>query len=93
LVANVTARAVTTAVELKDGFRRQLTAPVLWQDSLAEIIHGNNDSRGSSVVLEVGPGRVLSNMAKRNYPEVKFLPVGTIDDLDNVLDFLAENWR
>jgi len=93
LVANVTARAATTADELKDGFRRQLTAPVLWQDSLAEIIHGDNSSRHSSVVLEVGPGRVLSNMAKRTYPDVKFIPVGTVDDLNNVLEFLAENLR
>ena len=43
------------------------------------------------VVLEVGPGRVLTNLAKRAYPEVKFLPVGTSGDLETVLDFLAEN--
>ena len=39
----------------------------------------------------VGPGRVLTNLAKRAYPDVKFLPVGTAADLDGVLDFLAEN--
>ena len=38
------------------------------------------------VVLEVGPGKVLSNLAKREYPEVTFLAVGTADELDNALD-------
>ena len=37
-------------------------------------------------MLEVGPGKVLSNMAKREYPEVTFLAVGASEDLDNVLD-------
>ncbi len=89
LVNNVDARAVTTADELSEGFARQLTSPVLWHDIMAVICGG----RGTPphVVLEVGPGRVLTNLAKRAYPEVNFLPVGTSGDLETVLDFLAEN--
>ena len=89
LVANVDAAAVTTAAGLAGGFARQLTSPVLWHDIMG-VIAGDQGS-GPSVVLEVGPGRVLTNLAKRAYPEVNFLPVGTAADLDRVLDFLAEN--
>ena len=89
LVNNVDARAVTTADELSDGFARQLTSPVLWHDLMAVISGGGGTP--PRVVLEVGPGRVLTNLAKRAYPEVKFLPVGTSGDLETVLDFLAEN--
>jgi [acyl-carrier-protein] S-malonyltransferase len=89
LVNNVDASAVTTAGDLSRGFARQLTSPVLWHDIMGVI--GDGGGTPPSVVLEVGPGRVLSNLAKRAYPEVKFLPVGTSGDLENVLDFLAEN--
>ncbi|MEN8005520.1 MAG: ACP S-malonyltransferase [Candidatus Krumholzibacteriota bacterium] len=89
LVANVHARAVTSAADVTDGFARQLTSPVLWHD-IMKVIGGGNGTP-PRVVLEIGPGRVLTNLAKRAYPEVKFLPVGTADDLDGVLEFLAEN--
>ena len=88
LVANVDARAVTGAEDIAQGFARQLT-PVLWHDIMGVISGGSGNP--PKVVLEVGPGRVLTNLAKRAYPEVKFLPVGTAGDLDHVLEFLAEN--
>jgi len=89
LVANVHAETVHTAAGLADGFARQLTSPVLWHDIMELITGGGGPKPG--VVLEVGPGRVLTNLARRAYPEVKFLPVGTSGDLEQVLDFLAEN--
>jgi [acyl-carrier-protein] S-malonyltransferase len=89
LVSNVDARAVTSAEDVAQGFARQLTSPVLWHDIMGVITGGSGPQ--PSVVLEVGPGKVLTNLAKRAYPEVKFLPVGTVGDLDHVLEFLAEN--
>ncbi len=89
LVNNVDARAVTTAGDLSEGFARQLTSPVLWHD-IMEVISGGGGSP-PRVVLEVGPGRVLTNLARRAYPGIKFLPVGTSADLEQVLEFLAEN--
>lgn len=86
LVANVTAAPSTTAAELREGFRRQLTSPVRWHESLAALVSGAVTGERPRVVLEVGPGKVLSNLAKREYPEVTFLAVGTSEDLDNVLD-------
>lgn len=89
LVRNVDATAVSAASDLADGFARQLTSPVLWHDIMGRIAAGNEAP--PPVVLEVGPGRVLSNLAKRAYPDVKFLPVGKAADLDGVLEFLAAN--
>jgi len=85
LVANVSAAAVTTAAELKAGFGQQLTSPVLWHDTMGLIAGGENPP---PVVLEVGPGKVLSNLARRAFPEVRFVPVGTTADLAGVLDIL-----
>jgi [acyl-carrier-protein] S-malonyltransferase len=86
LVANVTAAPSTTAAALRDGFRRQLVSPVRWHEGLAVLLGGAADGRRPRVVLEVGPGKVLSNLAKREHPEVTFLAVGTAEELDNALD-------
>lgn len=88
LVNNVDAAAVQSAADLADGFSRQLTSPVLWHDIMGKIAAGNGTA--PKVVLEVGPGRVLTNLAKRAYPDVKFLPVGTDADLDGILELLAQ---
>ncbi len=88
LVANVDARSVSGAEDLAQGFSKQLTSPVLWHDIMGVMTGGAGSP--PPVVLEVGPGKVLTNLAKRAYPEVKFLPVGTVQDLEQVLGFLAE---
>jgi [acyl-carrier-protein] S-malonyltransferase len=88
LVANVTAAPVDTAGVLRTGFARQLTSPVLWHDTMEHICGGGD---APPVVLEVGPGRVLSNLAKRAYPDVTFVPVGTVADLEGLDATLAEH--
>ncbi len=86
LVANVTAAPSTTAAALRDGFARQLVSPVRWHESLAALVGGAAGGERPRVVLEVGPGKVLSNLAKREHPDVTFLAVGTAGELDNALD-------
>jgi [acyl-carrier-protein] S-malonyltransferase len=89
LYANVSAAPVTTAAALRDGLARQLTAPVLWFDSLSAMVAGPAGGPAPRAFLEVGPGQVLSNLAKRAWREVRFLPAGTAADLDTLLDSLA----
>lgn len=81
LVANVSARPVRDGDELKQGFAAQLTSPVLWHDIMGVIA-----AEKPAVVLEVGPGKVLTGLARRAFPEVDFVPVGTREDLAGVLD-------
>ena len=87
LIANVTARPVTGGDDLKAGFARQLTSPVLWHDIMSVIASPDNEA--PSVILEVGPGKVLTGLARRAFPDIKFVPVGTASDLDAVLDAVA----
>ncbi|HPF71036.1 MAG TPA: ACP S-malonyltransferase [Candidatus Krumholzibacteria bacterium] len=86
LVANVSAEPVTAAAALREGFARQLTAPVLWHDTMERICGGDHRPR---VVLEVGPGKVLTGLARRAYPDVTFVPVGTVEDLEGLPAVLA----
>ncbi|PID78842.1 [acyl-carrier-protein] S-malonyltransferase [bacterium DOLZORAL124_64_63] len=89
LVANVTATAVTEAGTLATGFGRQLTAPVRWHETMEALCAAEKEA--PAVVLEVGPGKVLANMAKRAYPHVKFISVGTQADLDGIEGALRES--
>jgi [acyl-carrier-protein] S-malonyltransferase len=87
LVANVSAQPATMAAVLREGLSRQLTSPVLWHDSMEWLVRGQPQL--PRVILEIGPGQVLANLARRTYPEVVFLGVATAEDLATVRDRLV----
>lgn len=60
VIANVTASPVTSAAEIKDLLVKQVTAPVLWEDSVKKMI-----ADGTTQFIEVGPGKVLAGLIKK----------------------------
>ncbi len=86
LVANVDAEAVRTASELVARLKRQMTSPVLWHDVMARLLAAAPEA---PLVLEVGPGQVLSGLARREHRQVRFAPAGTAIDLERVPELLA----
>ena len=62
---NVTAMAVTSAIEIKKNLMLQLTAPVRWNQSVQQMV---ND--GATVFTEIGPGKVLQGLIKKIAPTV-----------------------
>ncbi|MBA2565956.1 MAG: ACP S-malonyltransferase, partial [Gemmatimonadetes bacterium] len=60
VVANVTGEPVTRAEEIRRLLVEQLTSPVLWHACVLGLV-----ALGCTDVLECGPGRVLTGMAKR----------------------------
>lgn len=81
--ANVDARSHTGA-EWTELLNAQLCSPVRWR----QILH-NLDDAGATVFVELGPGNVLTGMAKRTVSGAKTLSVATPDDLDKLLTALA----
>ena len=81
--ANVDARA-HTGTEWTDLLNAQLCSPVRWRQTLANL-----GDAGATVFVELGPGNVLTGMAKRTVADVKTLSVSTPDDLDKLLTALA----
>ncbi len=57
---NVTAKAVTNAGEIKKNLMAQLTAPVLWAQSIQQMIVD-----GATEFTEVGPGKVLQGLMRK----------------------------
>jgi len=60
VITNVDAEAITSGEEARDALIRQVTAPVLWVESVREMI----DS-GVNVFVEVGPGKVLTGLLRQ----------------------------
>ena len=57
---NVTATAITKPEEIKVNLKKQLTAAVLWTQTMQQMI-----ADGLSSVTEVGPGKVLQGLFKK----------------------------
>ena len=70
VVTNVDARFATSPVELRDALIRQVSAPVLWQNSMALLIE-----QGVSRFVEVGPGKVLCGLMRQINRDVGCLNV------------------
>lgn len=63
VVSNVTAKPVTTGSEARDLLVKQLTAPVRWAESIATMV-----AAGVDRFVEIGPGKVLVTLNRRNAP-------------------------
>ncbi len=61
VVSNVTGKPVRTAAEIRGLLARQVTQPVLWQDSMQTL-----RELGCERFLEPAPGTVLTGLAKKN---------------------------
>ena len=62
---NVTAQAVTDAMQIKINLIDQLTAPVRWTQSVLNMI-----TDGATDFIEVGPGKVLQGLVKKTNEDV-----------------------
>jgi [acyl-carrier-protein] S-malonyltransferase len=78
VVSNVTARPVSTGAEARDLLVRQVTAPVRWSASIAAMVDAGVDR-----FVELGPGKVLCGLNRRN---AKGIPCSNLAEPD---DFIA----
>jgi len=60
VITNVDARIIHRGEEARDALKRQVTRPVLWYSSMEKL-----GQEKVEVLVELGPGRVLSGLAKR----------------------------
>jgi len=75
VACNVDGAAVRDAAELRDRLRRQLTAPVRWTDCVSTLV-----DLGVDTLVEVGPGAVLTGLARRIAPDVRAVAVPSLDE-------------
>jgi [acyl-carrier-protein] S-malonyltransferase len=84
IVNNADATFLTSPEELKQSLIRQLSSPLLWEDSIKRMIE-----EGVEVFIEVGPKNVLSGLIKRIDKDVKMLNVEDMKTLAETLNALS----
>jgi [acyl-carrier-protein] S-malonyltransferase len=66
IYANVTAKRVRKAEEIRQLLNEQLTSPVRWEETIR-----NMAADGASEFVEIGPGKVLQGLVKRIRSDVQ----------------------
>src|SRR2546423_4196570 len=85
VVANVDARAHVEPADWRGLLSAQLCSPVRWRQSLQRLADD-----GVTTFVELGPGGVLTGLARRTVSDVTALAVAGPDDVDGLLGALAE---
>jgi [acyl-carrier-protein] S-malonyltransferase len=80
VVANVDAAPRRDGVSAIDALVKQVSSPVLWDDVMHRLA-----SEGVTTYVEVGPGRVLSGLARKLHKNAAVFAFGAPDDLDPIL--------
>lgn len=81
IVNNADAMFLTTPDSMKSSLVRQLSSPLLWEDSIRAMAES-----GVETFVETGPGKVLSGLIKRIEPEAKTLRT---EDRKSLLETIA----
>jgi [acyl-carrier-protein] S-malonyltransferase len=90
VVANVDARAHERSDEWPGLLSAQLCSPVRWRQTL-ETLSG----LGATTLVEIGPGGVLTGLARRTLPDAQSLSTATPNDIDTLVDRVAgtDTWH
>jgi [acyl-carrier-protein] S-malonyltransferase len=84
VVSNVTADYITSAGTIKELLVKQMTSPVLWENSIMKMV-----GDGFDTFIEVGPGKVLAGLIKKINPKSK---IYNVSDAATLGEFLG-SWH
>jgi [acyl-carrier-protein] S-malonyltransferase len=85
LVANVVAGPVSDPAEIRQCLVEQVTGTVRWRECV-----GFMAASGVKLFCEVGTGKVLTGLLKKNAPETQGLALGTPDDIAAAAEILKQ---
>ncbi|WP_338753961.1 ACP S-malonyltransferase [Bacillus sp. FJAT-52991] len=85
VMANVDAKLVQQADEIKQKLLQQLYSPVLWEDSVEALI-----AEGVDTFIEIGPGKVLSGLIKKINRQVRTFAIQDEESIQTVAAQLKE---
>ncbi len=83
VVNNADAIFLMNAERIKVSLIKQLNSPLLWEDSIRNIVN-----KGISRFIEAGPGKVLSGLIKRIEPAARIFNVEDMASLNKTLEQL-----
>ncbi len=85
VISNVLATAIMDAETIKAKLIEQLYSPVLWEDTVRELIR-----LGVDTFVEIGPGKVLSGLVKKVDRNVQTIAIQDLASLKEAVEKLKE---
>jgi [acyl-carrier-protein] S-malonyltransferase len=80
VVANVTAKPITTVAEIREELVEQLTSTVRWVESIQYMI-----AQGVTTFMEIGPKNVLTGLIRRIDKSVRTVNVGDVAGVEALI--------
>lgn len=80
-ITNVTSKKIENIHETKELLKKQISSPVLWLQSMEEMIRDGVDT-----FVEIGPGRTLSGFLKKINREVSVYNISTWEEMESVAE-------
>lgn len=80
-MTNVTAKKIETICQTKELLKTQISAPVLWMQSMEQMIEDGVDT-----FIEIGPGRTLAGFLKKINREVTVCNISTWEEMEAVAE-------
>ena len=84
VITNVEAEPNSEPSRVKELLVRQVSSPVLWEDSVRKMVQ-----MGTEAFVEIGPKRVLCGLLRKIVPERKILNFEIADDLYKLKEVLT----
>ena len=84
VVSNVTAEYIQNEEYVRSLLIKQVSSPVLWEDSVNRMIQD-----GINTFIEIGPGKVLSGFVRKISKDVTVMNVEDIDSLNKMMELLS----
>lgn len=84
VVANVTGAPVKNSAEIRRLLIDQIISPVRWRDTMAFF-----KNEGIDTLIEIGPGRVLTGLAKREIAGINLVNIDRLSDREKVEAILS----
>lgn len=76
VIANVLAAPISDPAEIRKRLVEQVTGTVRWRECVATMA-----AQGVNLFVEIGSGKVLTGLLKKNAPEAQGLAIGTPTDI------------
>jgi [acyl-carrier-protein] S-malonyltransferase len=83
VIFNVTANTESDPDEIRSVMSRQLCSPVKWYDSMKQLVEEEVE-----IFVEIGPGKVLTGLLRKNLPKDYPATVFNVNDLNTFENFI-----
>ena len=85
VIANISAKAITSAEDIRRELSEQITSSVRWSQSVRAMAE-----QGVLTIVEVGPGEVLSGLSRRISRDLQAVSVNSADALAQFVGRIKE---